>query len=263
MLKPLGISLLVLAAVVGGLGLVHAMAAVDVSLVRVEGDLSDAERRQVRDSVAAAVARSGLPAAADVVAAVEALGWTREIRVRRHWPDALHIWVQRETIAARWGTDAWLTTGGNVVRGDERARTKVDEPTSLPTFHTSTADGAETMRVFALLNDAARVLGLTVTRLDQDAAGWTATFSNGGRILLGRTDLHERFTRFAIVYRAALRNAPAPFERADARYEAGVAVRWRATTERHPRPAAPANLQLAAAGSPSLAPMAHRVSESE
>lgn len=258
MLRRLTISIFVIAAVAGGLGLVGALATLDASVVRVAGDLSDAENRQVRDAVAAALTRPGLPAAADVVAAVEALGWVREVQVRRHWPDALHVWVQRETVVAHWWPDAWLTTGGNVVLavpGGEQPHVTAQELASLPTFHASAASGPDAMHVFALLNDAARADGLRVIRLDEDENGtWTATFANGGRVVLGGTDIHERFTRFATVYRAALQNALVPFEQADARYDAGVAVRWRTASEGGLGPAMTA--KLAAALSPSQVPTA-------
>ena len=93
----------------------NALAAIEVSDVRVEGQLSVAEGNQVRHAVADELAKPGLRTPTDVAAAVKALGWIREVRVRRHWPDALHVAVARETLAARWGEDAWLTTAGNVV----------------------------------------------------------------------------------------------------------------------------------------------------
>ena len=196
---PLG---LVGAAVVGILWFANALATVNINLVRVEGTLTDAETRQVRDAVSAELQRPGVRSAAAVAAAVGSLGWVRQVRVRRHWPDVLHVAVARETLAARWGEDAWLTTGGSVVP----APMDPDRLAGLPTFHASLADGRQTMQVFTLLSEQGRRVGLHIARLDESPAGeWTATFTNGMRAVLGATALSERFERLALIYRAELR----------------------------------------------------------
>lgn len=207
-----------------------ALANVGVSVVRVEGSLSAAEGEQVRYAVAEELATPGLPTATDVAAAVHALGWTREVRVRLHWPDTLHVVVARETLAARWGEDDWLTTSGKIVpAANANARRAAD----LPMFHTTHADAARAMQVFNLLNESAADAGLQVVRLEESVGGdWSVLFANEIEVVLGATDLSERFERFIAVYRALLRDrAPLHDTRGrlssvDARYDTGVAVRW-------------------------------------
>ena len=202
----------------------NALAAIEVSDVRVEGQLSVAEGNQVRHAVADELAKPGLRTPTDVAAAVKALGWIREVRVRRHWPDALHVAVARETLAARWGEDAWLTTAGNVVpAADANAR----RAASLPMFRTARADAPHAMRVFNLLNESAAKTGLRIVRLDENVGGeWTVLFDNQLQVALGAADLSERFGRFVAVYRTVLRTVEKPFGNVDARYDTGVAVRW-------------------------------------
>ncbi len=254
------------AVVIGGLWFVSALATLEVDVVRVEGDLTKAEIRQVRDAVTAELRRPGIHAAADVVAAVEALGWVRGARARRYWPDMMHVAVARETLGARWGDDAWLTTSGDVVRAPttpgERLRA------DLPVLHASLADGRRAMAVFNLLNEPAQTAGLRIARLDEDAAGnWTVTVRALGaespaaahdiETVLGATALSERFERFAAVYRAELRTATADIERVDARYDTGVAVRWnRFPDAAEPRPplVTASSLQLAAIAPASPSP---------
>ena len=232
------------AVLVLGLRFVGALASMQLSTVRVAGELTSAESEQVRRTVTDELAKAGWRTAADVADAVQALGWVREVRVRRQWPDVLHVSVAHETVAARWNDGACLTAGGSVVPppadpNDPRLR-------DLPVFQTSVSDGPRTMRVFDLLNGVAQAADLRIVRLDESAAGdWTTTLANGLQVVLGATDLHTRFERFATVYEAALRDAPTHPERIDARYHTGVAVRW-ATPASPTAPAPNAPLRLAA-----------------
>ena len=228
MIRSLSVMLLVAAAVMGALRFANALASVDVTKVRVTGELTSAEGLEVQGAVESSLARSGLRSAAVVADAVQALSWVRDVHVRRLWPDVLQVHVSRETLAARWGEvgHTYLTTGGNVVS----LPGSVGEPLydTLPVLEASHVGGAQAMRLNTLLNEAARSGGLQIDRLEQDDAGnWTATLAAGAEVVLGATDLGERFERFLVVYRQILGDDIVDVERIDARYETGVAVRWR------------------------------------
>lgn len=217
----------------------------DVQVVRIEGDLTGTERQQVRDAMDAVLAASDWVPAGRLAGAVQALGWVREVRVRRQWPDALHVAVRRHTVAARWGDDGWLTAGGTVVSTPQGMDASHAGP--LPMFDTVYADAPQAMHVFGLLNASAEVAGLAVEGLFEDASGnWMAVVANGVPLLLGARDLSERFARFATVYRAELIADGRQIERVDARYDSGIAVRWRGPDSQPTT--APNTLQLAAAG---------------
>lgn len=234
MIRSIALALLGTVAVVGGLRLLTALAETDFRVVRVEGELTAGERGQVRAAVAAGLERAGARSVADVVDVVKSLGWVREVQARRHWPHALHIVVRRETPVARWGRDAWLSTSGGIIPGDELA----EAPTlaALPTIDAARTGGAGAMEVFNRIGAVAAAEGMRIVALAENKAGdWTATLADGAQAVLGRTALRERMERFAAVYRAHLRphaetraNAPSEgaFPRADARYANGVAVRW-------------------------------------
>ena len=216
----------------------------DVRIVRIEGNLTAAENQQVTAAVSTALAESEWLAASRMAAAVEAIGWVREVRVRRQWPDGLHIAVRRHTVAARWGDDSWLTAGGEVVAAPHGVDELLAGP--LPVFGTAHSDAPSTMRLFGLLNESAQAAGFAIDGLYEDDTGnWTAVVADGVPLLLGNRDTSERFARFAIVYRAELRTAGRPIERVDARYDTGVAVRWQQLDD--PANAADNAVQLAAA----------------
>lgn len=234
MIRSTAIAIAALAALVGTLRFASSLIDLDVDVVRVAGPLSDAQSAQVSDVVTMALAAPGLRTAASVARAVQSLDWVREVRVRREWPNGLHVDVARETLAARWGEDAWLTTSGNVVAAPtDPGQTRL---AALPVLRCAGSDGARAMRVFASLSDIGRRAGLRLVGLDEDAGGeWQASFDGNVQVLLGAVDLGPRLERFATVYRAALRDAKRPFAHADARYDTGVAVRWGTRLAQSPR----------------------------
>ena len=225
------LAVLVAAAVVGGMRLLAVLAEADYRVVRVEGELTAVERDQVRVAVADGLGHAGARSMADVVDVVERLGWVREVRARRQWPDTLHVVVRSETPVARWGRDAWLSASGDVVSKGAFA----DAPalSTLPAINAARTDGAGAMEVFNRVSAAAAAADLRLAALTENNAGhWTATFADGVEVVLGRTALRERMERFVVVYgkrlrpegREARRQGALP--RADARYPNGVAVRW-------------------------------------
>ena len=261
MIRSAVVGLLVTVAVVGGARLAAEFLAADFAVVRVEGELTAAERAAVRTVVAEQLAEAGRRPVSEVVDEVARLAWVRDVYARRRWPDALHIVVTRETPAARWGQDGWLSAGGAIVAADQAA----DDPAlaALPTIHAARTDGAGAMEVFNRVNAAAAAHGLRIVALTENLAGdWTAAFADGSEVVLGRTRLRARMVRFGVVHRAqsgrAEVNGRAPRQpdavaRADARYQNGVAVRWMAKTgERESPPAA----RMLAAATPSSQPSA-------
>ena len=215
----------VAAAGFGGLRFAEAVATVDVGRVRLEGQLTVPESREVQEAVATVLSRPGPHGAREVAAAVESIGWVRQVMVRLHWPDTLHVEVVRDTLAARWGDDAYLTTGGDVVPLPLDAGHGTDS--DLPILSGSLSDGAEIMRIYNLLNAPARAVGLRIVRLDEDGVGnWTVAFADGLQVVLGSIALRERFDRFLVVYGKELAESSERVVRVDARYHTGVAVRW-------------------------------------
>ena len=228
MIRAFVTMLLLGVAALGALRFANTLATVDVKTVRLAGDLTHGEGQEVQAAVAEVLARPGFNSASDVARAVEDLDWVREVQVRRLWPDVLHVMVSRQTLAARWGDDGehYLTTGGNIVALPPEDRDPVLR--HLPVLKASHASSAEAMRLNTLLDEIAQAGSLALDRLEQDEAGnWIATVSGGVEVVLGTSSLGERFRRFLVVHHRALRQEVARVERVDARYETGVAVRWR------------------------------------
>ena len=222
--------------VFAGLGWsLHDLATREIEEVRIHGALSEAERNEVGAAASAAIV-AGRRSAANIVEAVEDLGWSHSVRAWRRWPNRMHVAVTREPLAARWGDGAYLTTSGEVVElPDDIAGD------GIPTLRTHQASGVEAMRLYGLLRGAAASADLTIAELAENAFGeWSVQLDNDVRVMLGASELSSRFARFLRVWEGELAGGDERVQSVDARYPAGVAVAW---AESQPsEPAVPENL---------------------
>lgn len=202
-----------------------------VRTVRVEGPLSAAEQRAIRDVVAANLDAGVLSVdTARLREAIRALSWPRSVRVRRAWPDALEIRVEKESVVAEWGDGGYLTTAGKVVRlaGDDLQALEA----GLPALVTELSPPRRAMELYQMLQSQVAREGLSIVRLEENGLGeWQATCADGMTIVLGSESLSLRLERFLATYREALAGRPGEVARADARYDNGVAVHWRMAGE--------------------------------
>jgi cell division protein FtsQ len=194
-----------------------------VRVVRVAGDLTAAERNGVEAAVKEQLGGGLFDIDLDeVVTDVLALGWPRDVRVRRAWPGAIDVMVTKDAIVARWGDAAVLNSAGEViaVAGEPDA--------SLPMIRCETASGARAMQIFQMLGQVLGSTGLKISAIEEDALGeWQISFSNGLAVTLGRDDLLQRAERFYRVFASVIDGRLEHVAHVDARYRNGVAVSWR------------------------------------
>lgn len=225
---------LLVAAALGALGLMVVVVYVQldaaVARVTVGGPLDDAERGEIRDVVGQSV-KGGILSAdlTRLQEAIMALSWPRAVTVRRAWPAALEIEVEKPAVVARW-QDAYLSSDGRIVR-------LPGSRSDLPVFDCSIAEPNGAMELFQSLSAASMVHGLTITRLEENELGeWLLTLTPKGSdgaaagdlvVVLGSEHLNERLDRFLLVYRKTIGARHEEIARVDARYDNGVAVQWR------------------------------------
>lgn len=192
-----------------------------VKVVRVQAELSETERQQVRGAIDGLVGQGMLTLDLDeVVATMRELSWPRLVSVRRDWPDGLVLTLVKETFVARWGEHGALNSAGEVF--DDVAL-----GTALPVLRAD-AGPRRAMQTFQLLQGVAGPSGASIDALEQNAAGeWTVELDDGFRVALGRDELAPRLGRFLTVHRRVLRGLSEQVAWVDARYGNGVAVKWR------------------------------------
>ena len=218
------VAALMLAAVVGvGTTALWRFLDTPVELVRIAGDLTEIERREIRAAVIETL-DSAVTSVVDVVAAIESLGWTRDTRVRRIGSGVIDVSVKREALAARWGNAEYVTTAGEVVG----APGLPDQEETLPTLSGTFSTSGEAMQVYGKLSARLADLGLTLKSLEEtEVGGWRLILDDDVTVLLGSQDINGRLDRVLAVYANALTYRMEKVDRIDARYGSGVAVRWR------------------------------------
>ena len=194
-----------------------------VEFVRIDGDLTEIERQEIRNAVFRTV-DSAATGVRDVVAAIEDLGWTRDTRVRRMGGGVIDVSVRREALAARWGNAEYVTAAGEVI-GAPGAPTREE---TLPTLSGTVSTSGEIMQAYGKFSARLADLGLTLKDLEETEVGeWQLILENDVEVMLGAEDINGRLERVLAVYADALIHRMEKVDRIDARYGSGVAVRWR------------------------------------
>ncbi len=192
-----------------------------LDLVRVEGDLSDAERTIVVAVVNEAISIGDVVNVRDLHEKIVNIDWIRAVSVRRNWPNSVHLIVNRELPTARWGFDAYLNGNGDVLSLVENYSFE------LPLVNASSTGSVSSVKLFKTFSTLVGRSGLRIVELvESDVAGWTVTFANGISVVVGKTDVLNRLKRFINLYEEVLRGNEDHVVMADARYPSGVAIEW-------------------------------------
>lgn len=196
----------------------------ELSVVRVTGELTAAERDRAVELVSAYLPAGILDFdAAGLARRLETESWVDATSVRRRWPDTLEVRVVPEVAVARWQDDALLSSRGRVIEPLELVG--VD---ALPRLHGPDGSAGTIMERFIQASGMLRPLGMAVTELRADAAGNIRIGTDEDiRIVLGSDALAARMRRVARVLEQELHGRLADVERIDARYDNGIAVAWR------------------------------------
>jgi cell division protein FtsQ len=193
-----------------------------VDTIVVSGEPTQAEREWVEQAL------SSLPLGGILSTDLEAIenqlitrGWTRQVTVRRHWPDRLEVRLHKVVPVARWGAQGYLAANGDPME-------LPDEYYDLPKLSAHISTPQQTMEVYRLLQLFASRLDLQIVTLSESSQGeWRVGFTDGMQVFLGARDVNARMRRFLRVYSNALRYQGQAVDYADARYTSGIAVRFR------------------------------------
>lgn len=168
---------------------------------------------------------------ADAQAAFQAAPWVRRAVVRREFPGQLHVTLQEQEPAARWGEDDTLLVSslGQVFdAGGDR-----DEG-ELPTLIGPEGHAAELLAVYRLLAPLAEPLAAPVSKVALLARGnWQVELGTGAVVELGQgapADLAARFWQFAATAGQVAgrhQRSAQDIESADLRHAGGYALRLR------------------------------------
>ena len=193
--------------------------------VVVEGEFRFMTARQIRETVSRDLAAGFLQVdVARARAAVAAMPWVEQVRVRRVWPDRLAVRVTERRPAARWGETGVLSTRGALFFPDPDS-----VPEGLPRLSGPDSLRPQVMEQYVAMLEALAPLGRSIASLSLDARrAWHLVLDNGVEVQLGRTLPLARLERFVRVYPLLVSGDRGPVDAVDMRYANGLAVRRRA-----------------------------------
>ncbi len=183
-----------------------------LSAVEIAGASTVLERREVVNTITHLLQRSWFVSDQKIVDAIRTLNWIENVNVSRSKPDTLHIQI----VAKR---------KISLSRAAQTTNQRID-----PTVRTShLPDAISSSQLMRQVSQASAARGLSVVSLkEMPVEGWVVSVDADFVVVLGSTDMLNRFDRFLIVYDQISPERKVQIQRVDTRYEQGVAVQWRA-----------------------------------
>jgi cell division protein FtsQ len=222
-----------LALIVGGLATLTWALDRPIQVISMDGSFQRVSPGDIEKAVAPYTRSGFMSADLDrIQRAVEAVAWVDHARVRRRFPNGLHVTVVEETAAARWGESGLLN-----VRGELFVREATHVPAELPRL--SGPEGTESQVAQRYLATTGRMLeaGMRIAAMRLDERGaWEIDLDSGVTVRLGRRQVDERLDRFIRTASQVIAHRLNDITYVDMRYSNGFAVGWRGAAA----PAAPA-----------------------
>ncbi len=218
----------IVALVVWGWRTIHDPWVFPLRVVKVDGQLQHLKPQLVQQAVDERLQGSffsvDLP---QVLRGLTDLAWIRDARVRREWPDTLHLWVEEHKPLALWRLDGVLTADGSLIYPEGR---REDDAGLQGLPQLGGADGREMAlwQEYQRLSEQLQTRGLRLVALREDQRGSRVLQLDQGQIVrLGREDTERRLQRFLAVFDKTLAARMAEVEEIDLRYANGFSVRMR------------------------------------
>lgn len=195
-----------------------------VRTVRIQGELHHLSQAQLRKLLALHTAEGFF--GFEVSALREALTnepWVRSASVRRLWPDTVHVVLEEQVAAARWGDNALVNR-----RGELFFPPRQSFPQGLPHWQGPAGTEALVTARYKAMTEMIAPLGLRIASLSLDERrAWRLTLANGIDVRLGRKRELERLKHFVRIYPKVLAGQALRIAVVDLRYKNGFTVRWR------------------------------------
>jgi cell division protein FtsQ len=150
--------------------------------------------------------------------AFDKLPWVSAVSVRRIWPRGLEVTLEEHVALARWGSDALVSTQGEIFNAasDER----------LPVFEGPLESSGEMVRQYAVLNKLLRPLELSIGQISlSPRRSWRVHLNSGLVLELGREQVEARLARFVQLHDRSVVQLNQRLSYVDLRYPSGFAAR--------------------------------------
>lgn len=157
------------------------------------------------------------------------LPWISEAGIKRVWPDRIVVEVKEHMAQARWNDIGVLSTEGNIFYPEVSSISE-----KLPKFSGQDSRAKEILQHYFSVLEQLGPIGLTVRAVDVSPTGaWQIVLDNEIAIILGKTGINERLTRFVEVYQTRLKSQIERIAYIDLRYTNGIAIGWKQGEQRN------------------------------
>lgn len=205
----------------GGHQVLEYLEARRVELLRVAGPLANVQETDIRTALAPEMNTSLIYIDLErLQARLERIDWVKDARIRREWPDTLHIQVTEQRAIARWRDEGLLSEEGTLFSPDDVARYP-----ELPYLSGPEGKEYDVMSHYRRFSQLLYSHGMKISSLQVDARGsWSMTLNKGIRLQLGHEDEMRRMRRFATWLEMRGKDATKNVAQVDLRYPNGIAV---------------------------------------
>lgn len=222
-----GLSVLSLVAVLiavfwGGEKVFHKLD-VPIGVIAIKGEFSHVDQGEVQRLVEPLI-NGGILSLdlAKIRSELELQPWIETVAVSRQWPGGLVISVVEETPIARWGTQGFLNSRGEMLTIKDNSKLM-----HLPLLQGQRHTERSLMKSYREIAQLLQPANLKITGLKRDQRGaWWLSLSNGLELVVGRGQVMEKMRRFLVVWVSGLKDKAEQIARVDVRYDNGIAVQW-------------------------------------
>ena len=195
-----------------------------VAAVQIDGDLRYLSRPALAQAIAGPASEGFFRVELGAVqAALLALPWVKDAKVRRDWPDHLHVAIRERVPAARWVAGGLVDAEGTLFHPPA-----AEYPPGLPALEGPDGTQALVLQRYREFRDWLAASGWRVDRVAMDARrAWRIDTDRGVMLVLGREPGEGAVRRVARVLPALLAQTGEALALVDLRYPNGFAARWR------------------------------------
>lgn len=196
--------------------------------IKIEGEFRFVEKQTLEQTISSRLDGSFVDLnLREIKSAIEINPWVAAVHVERIWPDSLKLKIDEHTPIARWNEDGFINQYGDLIYVESNQNL-----IRLPLLSGEEDKSAKLAQNYFFFSEMLKHSGLRIVSLvADDKMAWTIQLDQGFELKLGAGDIQSKLENFQYVYKTFLSGKKREIDRIDMRYEKGLAVKWKETTE--------------------------------
>ena len=148
--------------------------------------------------------------------------WVHWVTVQRVWPDGLNVQVKEQAAIAHWNTNSLVNSSAQAFSPEAAA-----EIADLPFLTGPVGTEQLVLDRYNEIDKALSDLSIRIKSIDlSERRAWRVQLHKGPLVILGRSDIENRITRFTNSVLSGLGNEINKVEKIDMRYTNGFSIKW-------------------------------------